>query len=62
MAQAYKVGDVVVTTFWEPELPEGSRGAVKAVYDDLVDGVDVEFPSGTFNVLAAGLDLVEHAS
>ncbi|MFK8851404.1 hypothetical protein [Streptomyces sp. Ac-502] len=34
----FKIGDTVVTTFSDPDLPEGSVGTVKAVYDDRGDG------------------------
>ncbi|WP_199546358.1 hypothetical protein [Streptomyces sp. N35] len=54
-ADAYQPGDVVVTTFADPDLPEGSMGTIAEVHDDPVDGVDVEFPMGRFNVVASGL-------
>ncbi|MFI2241192.1 hypothetical protein [Streptomyces chrestomyceticus] len=56
----FKIGDTVVTTFSDPGLPEGSVGTVKAVYDDLGDGIDVQF-DGTrelSNVMSDGLELV----
>ncbi|MFD7465134.1 hypothetical protein [Streptomyces tendae] len=48
-------GTQVVTTVDDPQLSEGSLGTVVTVYDDPVDGVDVAFESGQFNVLSGVL-------
>ncbi|MEV0445161.1 hypothetical protein AB0I84_23270 [Streptomyces spectabilis] len=53
---AFKVGDWVVTTFADSELPEGSMGRVTRTSEDPCEGVDVRFGSGMFNVMAIGLD------
>ncbi|MEU9420179.1 hypothetical protein [Streptomyces sp. NPDC048272] len=56
MARTYAPEDVVVTSFSDPGLPEGSRGIVKVVPDP-VDGVDVQFAAGLFNIVASELEI-----
>ncbi|MFJ6069031.1 hypothetical protein ACIQHU_39080 [Streptomyces tendae] len=53
---AIRPGDTVATTVDDPELPDGSVGTVKTVYDDPADGVDVAFGNRLFNILPGVLD------
>ena len=57
----FQPGTEVVTTFDDPDLPEGSVGIVIEVHPDPADGVDVDYPSGVFNVIGSELRSVDCA-
>lgn len=52
-------GQKVATTHDDPQLPEGSVGIVQAVHPDPLDGIDVNFAVGPFNVVASELTATE---
>jgi cell shape-determining protein MreC len=52
-------GQKVVTTHDDPELPEGSVGIVQAVHPDPIDGINVRFDAGMFNIVASELAATE---